>query len=53
MCSSRLGNQIILVYGPNNTYKTAPENQLIYPHEGSACAYELVATLAIEDFNAR
>lgn len=51
--SSRKGNQVILPYGPNNTYKELPANNLFRPHEGHACTYSVVAVLSREDFDAR
>ena len=53
MGSSRLGNQVILPYGPNNSYKEIPANGLVRPHEGSGCTYTVVAVLSRESFDGR
>jgi hypothetical protein len=47
MCSSRLGHQVILPYGPNNNYKELPANGLINPY-GSA-TFVVKAYLLSED----
>lgn len=53
MCSSKFGNQVILPYGPNNSYKEIPANGLVKPHAGSGCTYTVVATLSRESFDGR
>jgi hypothetical protein len=53
MCSSKLGNQVILPYGPANTFKEIPASRLVRPHAGSACTYSVVANLSLGEFNAR
>ena len=53
MCSCNFGNQVILPYGPSNTFKEIPANRLVRPHTGSGCTYSVVANLPVGEFNAR
>jgi hypothetical protein len=53
MCSSRLGNKVILPYGPSNTFKEVPDNGLVRPYADRGSTYSIVAVLSRESFDAR